>query len=153
EDGSVTIFTSHVDIGTGIGTVYRQVAAEELGIPVERVTIVEGDTARTPSHGGTGGGSGGPGGAVEIRRGGATARVALLGLASKELGAPLSSLTIADGQVRGPGAGAGVTIGRLMGGKRFEIPIDPNVPLKDPASYTVVGKPILRHDLPGKASG
>jgi nicotinate dehydrogenase subunit B len=47
-DGSVTIFTSHVDVGTGLNTVFRQTAAEELGIPVDRFTVIEGDTAATP---------------------------------------------------------------------------------------------------------
>src|SRR5580692_2478603 len=41
EDGTATIFTSHVDVGTGITTAYRQIAAEELGIPVERFTVVQ----------------------------------------------------------------------------------------------------------------
>ncbi len=35
-----------------------QMAAEELGIPVERVALVEGDTALTPDQGGTGGSTG-----------------------------------------------------------------------------------------------
>src|SRR5215831_21276818 len=53
-DGSVTIFTSKVDVGTGLSTVFRQTAPEELGIPVARVTVVEGDSATTPNHGVTG---------------------------------------------------------------------------------------------------
>src|SRR5579863_9742963 len=77
-DGSVTIYTSHVDVGTGIATAFRQTAAEELGIPVERFTVVEGDTATTPNHGGTGGSSGVPRGAADIRHAAATARQALL---------------------------------------------------------------------------
>src|SRR5581483_5400249 len=54
-DGTVTIFTSRVDVGTGLKTVLRQVAAEELDIPVERFSVVEGDTVLAPNHGGTGG--------------------------------------------------------------------------------------------------
>src|SRR5437588_8969158 len=85
QDGSVTIFTSKVDVGTGLSTVFRQTAAEELGIPVERFTVVEGDTATTPDHGGTGGSSGVPRGASDIRQVAATARQALLALGAKEL--------------------------------------------------------------------
>jgi CO/xanthine dehydrogenase Mo-binding subunit len=59
-NGSVTIFTSHVDPGTGLTAAYRQIAAEELGIPVERFAVVQGDMATTPDHGGTGGSSGVP---------------------------------------------------------------------------------------------
>src|SRR6266567_6213492 len=65
-DGSVTIYTSKVDIGTGLATAFRQTAAEELGIPVERFSEIEGDTATTPNHGGTGGSSGIPRGAADI---------------------------------------------------------------------------------------
>src|SRR5271169_3983965 len=46
-DGSVTIYTSKVDVGTGLTTAFRQTAAEELGIPVERFTVIEGDTAHS----------------------------------------------------------------------------------------------------------
>src|ERR1700734_2000005 len=84
-DGSVTIYTSKVDVGTGLATAFRQTAAEELGIPVNRFTVIEGDTALVPDHGGTGGSSGIPRGAADIRRAAATARFALLDMASKQL--------------------------------------------------------------------
>src|SRR5579872_213919 len=83
-DGTVTIFTSKVDVGTGLATAFRQTAAEELGIPVERFKVVEGDTATTPNHGGTGGSSGIPRGAADIRRVAATARQALLDMAARQ---------------------------------------------------------------------
>src|SRR5579862_2347743 len=98
-DGSVTIYTSKVDVGTGLTTSFRQTAAEELDIPVERFTVIEGDTALTPDHGGTGGSSGIPRGAADIRRVAATARQALLDLASKRLNRPASELIIADGSI------------------------------------------------------
>src|SRR5579871_2072764 len=47
-DGTVTLYTSKVDVGTGIRIALRQMAAEELGIPVDRVAFVEGDTALVP---------------------------------------------------------------------------------------------------------
>src|ERR1700730_3910674 len=99
-DGSVTIYTSKVDVGTGLATAFRQTAAEELGIPVERFTVIEGDTALTPNHGGTGGSSGVPRGAADIRRVAATARQALLDLGARQLNRPASELTITEGQVR-----------------------------------------------------
>ena len=154
EDGSVTIFTSHVDIGTGIATVFRQVAAEELGIPVERFTVVEGDTATTPNHGGTGGSSGVPRGAADIRLAAATARAALLNLAATRLSRPVSALTIEAGVVRPiNGDAPGIPAAALIGGKHFSLQIDRNATLKNPATYTTVGKPILRADVPSKCTG
>lgn len=152
-DGKVTLFTSHVDVGTGIMMAYRQIAAEELGIPVERFSIVEGDTGITPDHGGTGGSSGVPRGGADIRRAAATARRALLEMGAKQLNRPGSELTIDTAEIRPVAGGEGVAIAALIGGKRFAIKVDPNAPLKNPAAYTVVGKPILRTDLPGKATG
>ncbi|MGH9309434.1 MAG: molybdopterin cofactor-binding domain-containing protein, partial [Vicinamibacterales bacterium] len=57
-NGSVTIYTSKVDVGTGMRIAMAQMAAEELGVSAARITIVDGDTARCPNHGGTGGSTG-----------------------------------------------------------------------------------------------
>ena len=40
-----------------------------------------------------------------------------------------------------------------MGGKRFDVKVDPKATLRDPASYAVVGKPLARPDIPGKVTG
>ena len=152
-DGSVTLYTSRVDVGTGLRTAMSQIAAEELGIPIERFTVVEGDTALTPDHGGTGGSSGIPVGAKRVREAAATARQALLRLGAEQLKRPASELTIADGIVRPASGGSGVTLATLIGGKRLDLKIDAKAPVQDPSHYTVVGKPILRPDVPGKATG
>ncbi|TML56582.1 MAG: xanthine dehydrogenase family protein molybdopterin-binding subunit [Actinobacteria bacterium] len=47
-DGTVTVVTAMQDIGTGTRTAMAQIAAEELGIPLERVTVELGDTAHGP---------------------------------------------------------------------------------------------------------
>ena len=73
-NGSVTIYTSKVDVGTGLRTAMSQMVAEELGMSVERIVVVEGDTALTPDQGGTGGSNGIPRGAVEVRQAAAPAR-------------------------------------------------------------------------------
>src|SRR5439155_15036220 len=51
------------------------------------------------------------------------------------------------------GAQPGGNIGALAGGKRLNLKVDPNAPLKDPKTYTVVGKPIPRPDVPDKCTG
>jgi nicotinate dehydrogenase subunit B len=150
-DGSVTIYTSKVDVGTGLATAFRQTAAEELGIPVERFTVIEGDTALTPDHGGTGGSSGIPRGAADIRRATATARLALLDLGAKQLNQPASELTIAGGEVMHSN-GQRVTVASLVAGKRLGVKVNANAPLKNPSTYAVVGKPILRADVPEKCT-
>ena len=120
-DGSVTLYTSRVDVGTGLRIAMSQMAAEELGVPVERVTVVEGDTALTPDHGGTGGSTGIPIGATRVRQAAATASQALLRLGSDQLKRPAAELTIIDGIVQPIAGGPGVSIATLIGGKRLDL--------------------------------
>ncbi|MBI2848535.1 MAG: xanthine dehydrogenase family protein molybdopterin-binding subunit [Chloroflexi bacterium] len=53
EDGSAEIYTSAADPGQGSDTVLTQIAAEELGIPMDAVSIVNPDTESTPYDYGT----------------------------------------------------------------------------------------------------
>ena len=152
-DGSVTIFSGKVDLGQGLRIAIPQMAAEELGIGVERIAMLEGDTALTPDQGATAGSSGIIRGGVQIRQAAATAREALIGLASARSGKPAADLDIVDGEVRPKAGGAGIRIAELVGDKRFNIKVDAKAKLRDPASYRVVGKPIARPDIPGKVSG
>ncbi len=151
-DGSVTVYTGKVDIGTGLRIAVRQMAAEELGVPVEKITLIEGDTGLTPDQGGTGGSTGLTRGGVEVRQAAATARQALLTLGAERLKQPASELTLVDGQVRPKAGGPGVGIGSLIGGRRFSLKVDSKAPLQDPLHYTVVGKPLPRPDVPGKCT-
>ena len=124
-DGSVTVYTGKVDLGTGLRVAIRQMAAEELGLLIEKVALVEGDTSLTPDQGSTGGSTGLTRGGVEVRQAAATAHQALLKMDPSKL---------AEGQ-------------------RFLLKVDPNAPLKDPARYTVVGQPLPRPDVPAKCTG
>ena len=153
EDGSVTVYTSKVDVGTGLRMALAQMAAEELGVPATRITIVEGDTGLCPDQGGTGGSTGLTRGGTEIRQAAATARHALLRLGAAELDLPLSSVTIAGGEVRPVGGGAGIGIGTLIGGRQLDLEVDPTVPLVPAARHSVVGKPLPRPDVPDKCTG
>src|SRR5262249_4280741 len=41
----------------------------------------------------------------------------------------------------------------LMGDRELRLKVDKNAPLKDPATYTIVGKPVARVDIPAKVTG
>ena len=47
-DGSVLVFAGTSDMGQGARTVFAQVASEELGVPLDRITVVSGDTHIVP---------------------------------------------------------------------------------------------------------
>ena len=152
-DGSVTIYSGTVDLGQGLRIAIPQMAAEELGIGVERIVLVEGDTALTPDQGATAGSSGIMRGGVQIRQAAATAREAMIGMVAARTGKPAAEFDTVDGEVRPRVGGAGIRFGALVGTRRFDINVDPKAKLRDPASYTVVGKPLARPDLPGKVAG
>ena len=48
DDGSVNLLVGATDIGQGSDTVLAQIAAEELGIPYEKVVVLSSDTDLTP---------------------------------------------------------------------------------------------------------
>jgi CO/xanthine dehydrogenase Mo-binding subunit len=152
-DGRIVVYCGKVDLGQGVRIAIPQMAAEELGVAIEKIVLVEGDTALTPNQGGTGGSRGITDGGVQIRQASATARDALLRLASEKSGRPVAELEIVDGLVRPKGGGAGTPIGELVGERRFGLKVDPKAKLKDPATYTVVGKPLPRPDVRGKVTG
>ncbi len=153
QDGSVTLYSGKVDLGQGLRIAIAQMAAEELGIGVGRITLVEGDTALTPDQGPTAGSSGVMRGGVQIREAAATAREALIAMAAERLGMPASELDAVNGEVRPKAGGSGIGFGELVGDRRFGMKVDKKAPLKKPASYTVVGKPLPRPDIPAKVTG
>ncbi|HXX84285.1 MAG TPA: molybdopterin cofactor-binding domain-containing protein [Casimicrobiaceae bacterium] len=152
-EGTVTIYCGKVDLGQGLRIAIRQMVAEELGCGVERIAMVEGDTALTPDQGATAGSAGVMRGGVQIRQAAATAREALLGLAAERLSKPRGELEVTGNAVRPKSGGAGVGFAELVGNRRFGLKVDPKAPLRDPASYTVVGKPLQRPDVPAKVTG
>src|SRR5947209_8281663 len=54
-DGSVVVYTGTSPHGQGHSTSFAMIAAQELGVPVEKVTVVHGDTDLVARGGGTGG--------------------------------------------------------------------------------------------------
>jgi CO/xanthine dehydrogenase Mo-binding subunit len=152
-DGSVTVYTSKVDVGTGMRIAIAQMAAEELGVETIRVAVVDGDTSVCPNSGGTGGSTGLTRGGTAVRQAAATARRALLDLGAAQLKRPASELTIANGHVRPIVGGRGVDIGTLVGGRRLALNVDPKAPLVDPSRYVRVGQSPRRPDVPAKCTG
>jgi len=55
ENGDVTLVTGTLDYGQGHATTYAQVLSARLGVPFERVRLVQGDSDRLVTGGGTGG--------------------------------------------------------------------------------------------------
>ncbi len=154
EDGTVTVYSGKVDLGTGVETALAQIAAEELDVPFAAVTVVQGDSALTPDQGSTVGSFTVAVGGAQLRRAAAEARQALLGLAADRLGAPAEQLTARDGVVSVAGDPArSVSYGSLVGGRRLDIEMTGDAPLKSPSDYRIVGQAVPRVDIPAKVTG
>src|SRR5260221_7663405 len=155
-DGSVLVYSGKVDLGTGVRTALTQIVAEELDVPMSRVTVVQGDTALTPDQGTTSGSLSIQNGGMQLRRAAATARRALLEKAAAELALDVSALAVRDGIVIAKNARDGarkLPIGTLVSGMPLALTLDSDAPQKAPAAYTIVVKPVQRLDIPDKVSG
>src|SRR5690348_14971213 len=85
-DGKVTIFTGKVELGQGILTALEQIAADELDIAPERITMISGDTGETPNEGFTSGSQSIEYGGTALHYVCAEARAILLDLALAHFG-------------------------------------------------------------------
>jgi CO/xanthine dehydrogenase Mo-binding subunit len=165
KDGSVTVFTGKVELGTGVVTALAQVVAEELDVRFDKVYMDSGDTDKAVDQGVTAAARTIERGGVQLRQASAAARQELLKLASARLDSPVDKLTVTDGVVSVVGnPSKKIAYGDLLGGKRFNVKImasgsgwdmkvAPLVPAKDPKDYKIVGKSIARVDLPEKFTG
>ncbi len=161
-DGTVSVFTSKVDLGTGTGTALGQIVAEELDVPVAKITMEIGDTTKSVDQGRTSASRTLERAGPQLRQAAAAARQELLKRASMQLGAPATQLTVIDGIVSVAGNPArNVSYAALVGGARFNTKVDASgeqwdlklaadVKPKDPKDYKVVGTSVARFDLPPK---
>ena len=153
-DNKVTIFSGRVELGTGVRTALAQIAADELYVPFDSITMVQGDTARAPDEGYTAGSKTIQVGGVNVRNAAATAREALLDMASARLGVGRDVLSVQNGTISAGGdASSSVSYADLIGGQTFERAVADHPVLKDPSQYTIVGQNVPRLDLPSKIFG
>jgi nicotinate dehydrogenase subunit B len=151
-DGSVTVYSGKVDLGTGHRIAMRQMVGEELSVPVQRIELIEGDSALTPDQGPTAGSSGVMRGGVQLRQAAATLREGLIAMAAGRLNTPPEGLTLVEGAVLG-GDGRKVNLGELIGERALHLKMNPKAALKSPSQYTLVGQPLARPDVPAKVTG
>ena len=165
QDGTVSVFTSKVDLGTGTGTALGQIVAEELDVPISKINMEIGDTTKSVDQGRTSASRTLERAGPQMRQAAAAARQELLKRASARLGAPAGQLTVTDGVVSVAGNSAkSVSYAALVGGKRFDtkvaasgeqwdLKVAPDVKPKDPKDYKIVGTSVPRFDLPPKFTG
>src|ERR1700726_657884 len=164
-DGTVVAYYGKIDGGQGLETSVAQLVAEEIDVPWERVRVVMGDTARTVDMGGATAGNGLRQGGAIMRQTAAEARRLLIEMAGKALDMPPADLTVTDGVVHSlADPKKRISYAELIGGRHLDapfawnglaqrLPVKVKAPLKKPAQFKVIGKPMPRRDMAGKGFG
>jgi xanthine dehydrogenase YagR molybdenum-binding subunit len=98
-DGRATVITALQDIGTGTATAMAQVAAEELGLPIDRVDVVLGDSARGPYAVTSAGSSTVPSMGPAVRSAAAEAARQVIEIAAQRYEQEERVLSLSDGKV------------------------------------------------------
>jgi CO/xanthine dehydrogenase Mo-binding subunit len=153
-DGSITACTGKCDFGQGIFTAQTQLVAEELCVPMARIKLIQCDTDRTPDQGTTSGSQSTPTNfnTENLALAAATAREALLGLAATILGERADVLKVTDGVITGH-SGRQIKYEEVVGGKHFDIPLNPSAKRKSVAQWSILGKPVPSFDRTALMTG
>jgi CO/xanthine dehydrogenase Mo-binding subunit len=170
-DNTCSLLSGKCEVGTGSSTSLLQIVGEELDMKMSQLKFVTSDTGVTPNTGSTGASNSISATGMTVRAAAATAKKALLDLASASLGVSAASLTVAGGVVSGNGKS--VKYGDLIGDKLFNIQmpasyqltpanvaarkqvglVNGQAPAKPVSQYTLVGTRVLRNDIPDKITG
>ncbi|HET7572856.1 MAG TPA: xanthine dehydrogenase family protein molybdopterin-binding subunit [Gaiellaceae bacterium] len=114
-DGRVAIVTAMQDIGTGTRTAMAQIAAEELGLPLDRVDVVLGDTARGPYASISAGSSTTPSMGPAVRAAAADAKRRILEIAAQRYHLEERVLELRDGLVLSRDGNLSVPVEEVVG--------------------------------------
>jgi carbon-monoxide dehydrogenase large subunit len=100
KDGTATVYSGTQSNGQGHATAYAQFASQHLDLPLDKIEVVQGDTARVATGNGTGGSRSIPVGGVSVFMASRNLAEKLKELAADHLEAAVGDLEIADGAVR-----------------------------------------------------
>ena len=161
-DNTVTVVSKHVEAGQGVWTGLPAIVAEELDAAWSQMRV-ESAPALVPLYGnfifdpkggvqGTGGSSSVANSWHQLRTAGAAARAMLVAAAAEKWKVPPGEISVRFGLVSHP-SGKQATFGQLASAAG-KLPVPAHVPLKDPASFTLIGRESLpRLDSRAKSTG
>lgn len=145
-DGRVTVFTGKVEMGQNIRTSLSQQVAEELRAPVASITLVMGDTDRTPFDMGTFGSRTTPTMGPQLRKMAAAARQTLVEIAAQRWRTSPAALEADGGRVVNASTGRASSYGELTEGKNLVKVVSAETELTPAARWKVAGTPVRKVD-------
>jgi isoquinoline 1-oxidoreductase subunit beta len=154
-DGTVTFTCGRSEMGQDVYTSLSMILAEELGVDPRKVKVLHApvDPVYVNNALGaqiTGGSTSIRDGWTPLRKAGATTREMLIAAAAAKWSVSASDCAVANGVVtHGPHR---ASYGTLAAAAALLTP-PANVTLKDPSTFTVIGKPLQRLDGAAKARG
>ncbi|WFU17281.1 molybdopterin cofactor-binding domain-containing protein [Bradyrhizobium sp. CB3481] len=151
-NGAVEVFTGKAELGQGFKTAFQQIAAEELDVAFESLKVTTADTRLTANEGYTAGSNSMKDSGTAIQNAAAQVRALLIAEAARRFDQPEANLQTENGAVIAPD-GKRLSYGELVAADMLHVQAQPNSKLKDPATFKLVGQPILRVDIPAKVTG
>ena len=136
--GPISIIAPNSEMGQGIKTSLPMIVAEELDVPFDQVTIVQGDL--NPAYGRqmSVGSQSTPTNYAPLRRAGATARAMLVAAAAQTWGVPETECATDKGAVVHTASKRRATYGELAA-KAATLTPPADAPLKDPKDFKLIG--------------
>lgn len=149
-DGSVTVSPGKCELGQGIQTALAQIAAEELDLPLDRITVATVDTDYSPDEAYTSGSRSIEQSGAALRVAAAEARSILVGLAADRLGVPPQIVGVSNGTFTLRGEGTALDYGTVIGDRTLARHATGDATVKSRADYRLVGTSAARIDIPAK---
>ena len=153
-DGKVTITAKNPEVGQGIKIMLPMLIAEELGVSWDNVQIEQADLdARYPAQV-AGGSMATPVNWLPMRQVGAAGRQMLIAAAAAEWGVAAAECDTSPGLVLHAASGRSLSYGSLATrAAAFPVPDLHTLKLKDPSTFSIIGKPVRNIEVPRIVTG
>ncbi len=145
-DGRVTFINDKSEMGQGAATAVTMLVAEELGVPIDQVSVEHAEPGPDFPDMGTSGSDSVAGRWGPLRKAAAAAREMLVAAAAAQWGVPAAECVAELGRVTHPGSHRDLGFGALAASAATQpVPADP--PLKSPLKYRLLGTPVRHLDV------
>ena len=156
-DGRITVYTGKAELGQGLKTALRQIAADELAVPAAGIELITADTDLTPDEGITSGSHSMQDSGTAILNAAANVRTLLCEAAAWRFVTAVDQVYLRDGAAHGP-RGETLGFGELAAAFSLHVEARAGLPRRfDDSrldkSERSIGRSLPRVDIPAKLMG